>query len=229
MPGSARRWRNLGVVLLAFDTATPSVTVALHDGERVVAERRCVDAMRHGELLAPSIEAVLAEAGVIRQDISAVAVGVGPGPFTGLRVGLVTARTLALVLQVPVYGVCTLDVLALEAVETGQVKEPFLVATDARRKEVYWASYDADGARAEGPQVGKPAALATQGPVNGPVVGRGAVMYPAAFMTPVPPEDPSAGWLATAVAEERVELYDPEPLYLRRPDAMEPHKPKRVS
>jgi tRNA threonylcarbamoyl adenosine modification protein YeaZ len=74
-------------VLLAFDTATPAVTVALFDGQRVVAERTTVDAMRHGELLAPEIATVLDEAGLVRQDLTALAVGVGPGPFTGLRVG----------------------------------------------------------------------------------------------------------------------------------------------
>ena len=99
-------------MLLAFDTATPAVTVALHDGERVVAHSTTVDARRHGELLAPTIQALLDEAWIPRQDVTAIAVGVGPGPFTGLRVGLVTARMLASVLEIPVYGVCTLDVLA---------------------------------------------------------------------------------------------------------------------
>lgn len=212
-------------MLLAFDTATPAVTVALYDGEQVVSERTTVDAMRHGELLAPEIRAVLSEAGLVRQDLTAIAVGVGPGPFTGLRVGLMTARTLAAVLEIPVYGVCTLDVLAAEAVDTGTVAGPFHVATDARRKEVYWASYDADGIRLSGPEVLKPASVATEGPV----VGRGAVLYPEAFPDGRGPENPNAGVLARVVAEERAELYDPEPMYLRRPDTAEPHKPKRVS
>lgn len=212
-------------MLLAFDTATPAVTVALHDGRQVVAERSTVDAMRHGELLAPGISAVLAEAGAVRQDLTAVAVGVGPGPFTGLRVGLMTARTLAAVLDIPVYGVCTLDVLAVDAVDTGTVQGPFHVATDARRKEVYWASYDVDGLRSTGPEVLKPGTVAT----TGPVVGRGALLYAEAFPDSRAPEHPSAAVLARVVVEERAELYDPEPMYLRRPDAAEPHKPKRVS
>lgn len=212
-------------MLLAFDTATPAVTVALHDGQQVVAERTTVDAMRHGELLAPGITALLDEVGLVRQDLTAVAVGVGPGPFTGLRVGLMTARTLGAVLSIPVYGVCTLDVLAVEAVDSGTVDGPFHVATDARRKEVYLASYDADGVRVAGPEVLKPAAAAT----DKPVVGRGAVLYADCFPDGRLPENPSAGVLARVVAEERAELYDPEPLYLRRPDAAEPHKPKRVS
>ncbi len=225
MRASTRRSRNLGPVLLAFDTATPAVTVALFDGEQVVAERTTVDAMRHGELLAPAIEAVLTEAGLVRQDLTAVAVGVGPGPFTGLRVGLVTARTLGAVLDIPVYGVCTLDVLAVEAVDTGTVSGPFHVATDARRKEVYWASYDADGLRLSGPDVVRPAVVAT----GQPVVGRGAVLYPDSFPDGRGPENPSASVLARVVAQERAELHDPEPMYLRRPDTAEPHKPKRVS
>jgi len=212
-------------VLLAFDTATPTVTVALHDGERVVASYRSTEAMRHGEHLAPGITAVLDEAWVMRSDITAVAVGVGPGPFTGLRVGLVTARTLALALQIPVYGVCSLDVLAAEAVDTGAVAGPFLVATDARRKEVYWASYDEEGRRLDGPQVSRPADVATQLPV----VGRGALLYPDAFPNAVGPADPSAGVLATVVTDERAELLDPEPLYLRRPDALAPGDRKKVS
>jgi tRNA threonylcarbamoyl adenosine modification protein YeaZ len=212
-------------VLLAFDTATPAVTVALYDGQQVVAERTVVDAMRHGELLAPGISAVMGDVGLVRQDLTAVAVGVGPGPFTGLRVGLVTARTLGAVLQVPVYGVCTLDVLAVEAVDSGSVDGPFQVATDARRKEVYWATYDADGIRLDGPEVLRPAEVAT----DLAVVGRGALLYPEAFPDRRAPENPSAGVLAEVVAQERAELYDPEPMYLRRPDAAEPHKPKRVS
>jgi tRNA threonylcarbamoyl adenosine modification protein YeaZ len=212
-------------VLLAFDTATPAVTVALHDGERVVAERTRVDAMRHGELLAPGITMVLEQAGIVRQDVTAIAVGVGPGPFTGLRVGLVTARTLAAALQIPVYGVCTLDVLAAEAVDAG-IGRDFLVATDARRKEVYWARYDADGHRLDGPAVDRPDHVAD---ASGPVVGRGALLYPEAFPEFAAPEHPSAAVLAEVVTEERAELVDPEPVYLRRPDAALPGKRKQVS
>jgi tRNA threonylcarbamoyladenosine biosynthesis protein TsaB len=212
-------------VLLAFDTATPAVTVALHDGERVVASSTKVDARRHGELLAPSITAVLDETWVPRQDLTAVAVGVGPGPFTGLRVGLVTARTLGAVLDIPVYGVCSLDVLAVAAVDAGAVRDPFLVATDARRKEVYWASYDEEGTRLDGPLVAKPADVAT----DRPVVGAGPRLYPDAFATAVGPEHPDARVLAQVVTDERAELLDPEPLYLRRPDAATSYTPKRVS
>lgn len=213
-------------MLLAFDTASPQVSVAvLDDVGAVVAELVSAETMRHGEQLAPLIEQALADAGVTRRDITAVAVGAGPGPFTGLRVGLVTARTLGFVLDVPVYGVCSLDALALEAVDTGTVTEPFVVATDARRKEVYLAAYDADGARTSGPAVDRPAAVAT----DAPVVGEGAVLYPDSFPHAVLPVRPSAGWLGRAVVQERAELLDPEPLYLRRPDAEIPGTPKPVS
>ncbi|MGB0191198.1 MAG: tRNA (adenosine(37)-N6)-threonylcarbamoyltransferase complex dimerization subunit type 1 TsaB [Nocardioides sp.] len=199
-------------MLLTLDTATPLVTVALR-------------AMKHGEQLAPLIERCLLDVGAVRQDLTAIGVGVGPGPFTGLRVGLVTARTLGFVLEIPVYGVCSLDVLAVEAVDTGAVASDFVVATDARRKEVYLASYDAGGARLDGPAVLKPADAATASPV----VGEGAALYPEAFPTAAGPIRPSAGWLARVITEERAELVDPEPLYLRRPDAVEPSARKQVS
>ncbi|QIG41812.1 tRNA (adenosine(37)-N6)-threonylcarbamoyltransferase complex dimerization subunit type 1 TsaB [Nocardioides anomalus] len=212
-------------MLLAFDTATPLVTVALHDGDDVVWQAASERRLQHGEQLAPLIERALGENGLVRQDLTAVAVGVGPGPFTGLRVGLVTARTLAFVLDIPVYGVCTLDVLAAEAVESGTVTGEFVVATDARRKEVYLATYDVTGARLDGPDVARPADVATERPV----VGEGAVLYAEAFPHGAGPVLPSAGWLARVVAEERAELHDPEPLYLRRPDAVAPGAPKQVS
>lgn len=207
---------NLETVLLAFDTATELVSVALHDGTSVVAERSTTQSMKHGEYLAPLIDEVMRDAGVVRQDLTAIAVGVGPGPFTGLRVGIVTARTLAMVLDIPVYGVCSLDVLAAEAVGTGAVTSDFLVATDARRKEVYLASYTADGTRIDGPVVVRPADVAT----DAPVVGQGPLLYPDHLRTSVGPVRPSAGWLARVVVDEAAELLDPEPLYLRRPDAV---------
>ena len=123
------------------------------------------------------------------------------------------------------YGVCSLDVLAAEAIGTGVVDGDFVIATDARRKEVYLASYDAAGARLDGPVVDKPAVLAT----DAPVVGEGALLYPESFPRTVGPQRPSAGWLARTVAEELAELRDPEPLYLRRPDAEAPGPRKPAS
>lgn len=203
--------------LLAFDTATPQVSVALFDGTDVVAEAVSERAMKHGEQLAPLLTQVLGRAGIGRLDLTAIAVGAGPGPFTGLRVGLVTARTLGFALEIPVYAACSLDVIALEAAQTGIVSEPFVVATDARRKEVYLASYDEAGNRLEGPAVAKPESVAT----DAPVVGPGAQLYPTEFPNAAGLDRPAAGWLARGIATERFELLDPEPLYLRRPDAVE--------
>lgn len=216
---------SLGPVLLAFDTSSPTVTVAVHDGTDVVAELVSGEAMRHGEQLMPLVHDALDRVGIAPRDVTAVAVGVGPGPFTGLRVGLVTARMLSHALSIPVYGACSLDVLAVEAVATGAVEGDFVVATDARRREVYLALYDERGARLDGPTVARPGDV----PSGGPVVGEGAVLYPDHFPDAREPRRPSAGWLARAVAGEHVELLDPEPLYLRRPDAEIPRAPKPVS
>ena len=103
------------MLLLALDTATPAVTVALHDGTDVIASSSQVDARRHGELLLPAVDRVLAEAGLRLDAVTGIAVGIGPGPYTGLRVGLMTADTFGLALGVPVHGVCTLDALAYAA------------------------------------------------------------------------------------------------------------------
>ena len=215
-------------MLLAFDTSSPTVTVAVHDGEDVVAELTSSETMRHGEQLTPLVDEVHRRVGVTPRDLTAIAVGVGPGPFTGLRVGLVSARTMAYVLEIPVYGVCSLDALAIEAVDSGTVTGPFVVASDARRREVYLATYDDAGLRASGPDVQRPVDVADS--IAGlPVVGEGAALYPDAFPDARGPRRPSAGWLARCVAEERVELLDPEPLYLRRPDAEIPRAPKPVS
>ncbi len=212
-------------MLLCLDTSSPTVAVALHDGADVVAEQVSAQAMKHGEQLAPLIDAVMREVGVVRQDLTAIGVGVGPGPFTGLRVGLVTARTLGFVLEIPVHGVCSLDVLAVEAASTGAVTGDFVVATDARRKEVYLATYDDAGVRTSDPVVGKPAELGTKLPT----VGEGAILYPDHFPSRTGPTRPSAGWLARCIADERAGLCAPEPMYLRRPDVMAPTTPKRVS
>jgi tRNA threonylcarbamoyl adenosine modification protein YeaZ len=215
------------VLLLAFDTATSAVTVALHDGAAVIAEESAVDARRHGELLAVFIDKVLRNAGAGRCDLTGVAVGTGPGPYTGLRAGLVTARVLGSALQIPADGICSLDVIAADARAAAAGSE-FLVATDARRREVYWARYRADGERADGPQVSRPADL----PPGLPVAGEGAVLYPELAARPIGPRYPSAARLAAMAAARAVAGTAPrpaEPLYLRRPDAREPGKLKRVT
>jgi tRNA threonylcarbamoyl adenosine modification protein YeaZ len=215
---------------LGFDTATPAVSVALHDGTQVRAEAFAVDARRHGELLAPMIANVMADAGASRGELSAVAVGVGPGPYTGLRVGVVTARVLGSVLGIPVYGVCSLDLIAAATRAPGSSGREFLVATDARRKEVYWARYDAAGRRLAGPLVG--AASSIPGAAGLAAAGNGARLYPEAFGLLIGPEYPDARTLAGLVARWEpggAALLAPDPLYLRRPDAREPGPPKRVT
>jgi tRNA threonylcarbamoyl adenosine modification protein YeaZ len=211
--------------LLALDTATPAVTVALHDGTSVLAASSQVDARRHGELLLPAVDRVLAEAGLRLDAVTGIVVGVGPGPYTGLRVGLMTADTFGLALGVPVHGLCTLDGLAYAA----DVEGPFVVATDARRKEVYWARYADPRTRVSEPAVDRPADLDIGGL---PAVGAGALLYPDTFPDARGPEHVSAAALASLAAEKLAageELAAPRPLYLRRPDAQVPKNYKVVT
>jgi tRNA threonylcarbamoyl adenosine modification protein YeaZ len=214
------------VLLLAFDTATPAVTVALHDGDQIVAAQAAVDARRQGELLVPFIDRALRSAGAGRGDLTAIAVGTGPGPYTGLRAGLVTARVLGSALRLPVDGVCTLDIIAAAVTAPGG---EFLVATDARRKELYWARYSAAGERISGPQVCPATDLEAGGL---PVAGEGALLYPELGAEPIGPRYPDAADLA-AISAKRIASGIPpapsEPLYLRRPDAREPGQRKRVT
>jgi tRNA threonylcarbamoyl adenosine modification protein YeaZ len=202
------------------------VTVALGDEGQVLAGRTVVDARRQGELLAASIREVLAEAGVTGGDLDAIASGAGPGPYTGLRVGLVTARVLGSALGVAAYGFCTHDMIAADAAVAAAGRE-FLVATDARRGELYWARYSPAGERMSGPEVTAPAAL----PAGLPVAGEGAHAYPEVLGEAIAPRYPSAAtavrWCAARLAAGKP-LGLPDPLYLRRPDARIPGAPKSV-
>jgi tRNA threonylcarbamoyl adenosine modification protein YeaZ len=206
------------VQILALDTSSPAVSAALvlvDEGVlEVVAERVVVDARRHGELLAQGVREVLAGA---RPD--AVVVGTGPGPFTGLRVGLMTAAAMADAHGVPAYGVCSLDAMA-----EGDV----VVVADARRKEVYWARYEA-GERVEGPSVARPADVVAALPPGARLVGAGVPLLGAEGAGPLHP----SMRLLVAGAADRVlagAASDPlTPLYLRRPDAVEPGATKRVT
>src|SRR3954453_9304389 len=127
------------MLVLVLDTSTPAVTAALAavrpDRVEILAERVTVNGRAPGELLAPQIHAVLTAGGATPADLTAVVAGLGPGPFTGLRVGLVTAVAFVQALNIRGYGVCSLDALG-----HGAAGHAF-VATDARRKEVYWAEY----------------------------------------------------------------------------------------
>jgi tRNA threonylcarbamoyl adenosine modification protein YeaZ len=209
------------VLILAFDTSAPVVSVAVHDGERVLAEATGGGAMAHGELLAPAIADALRQAGAQMGDVTDVAVGVGPGPFTGLRVGVVTALTFGST-GITTHGVCSLDILAADV----GLQTPFIAATDARRKEVYWALYD-KGTRIEGPAVDHPTELAALHR-GVPVFGRGAELYADVLNAQPGPLDPSAAVLATRVAAGTFNELPLQPLYLRRPDVAQPTAPKRA-
>ena len=234
------------MLLLALDTSGAAVTAAVHDGTAVRAERSEPGARGHAEHLAPLVAAVLADAGADRRDLTHVAVGVGPGPFTGLRVGLVTARVLGHTLGVDVVGVCSLDALAAAAVAADPTPGGLVVVTDARRREVHHATYEVEAVhhdrpgvsaravRVDGPHVGPATGVA---PAGRRVVGRGAALYPDALPGGTAPLDVSAGALADLAVRglapdadplDRAVLVAPEPLYLRRPDAVEPGARKRV-
>lgn len=242
-------------MFLALDTATAAVAAAVcaADGSPL-AQAAVTDPRRHGEVLAGLIEQVRAEAGISFDDLTEVVVGVGPGPFTGLRVGIVTAQVFAFARGLPAWGVCSLDALADQAAASAAVGEPgaeFLVATDARRREVYWAHYrveEASGSSAScarrltGPEVAKPADLAA-GPLGAlPCAGAGPVLYPDVLRDAGPPRQVAAAALVQVVLHARAEgvqagdddgahssrLLPVEPLYLRRPDAVEPGPVKQV-
>ncbi|WP_434741692.1 tRNA (adenosine(37)-N6)-threonylcarbamoyltransferase complex dimerization subunit type 1 TsaB [Micromonospora sp. SH-82] len=215
------------MLVLVVDSSTPAVTAALvevsTDGVALRATRCTVDARAHGELLAPQVDAVLADADARPGDLTAIVAGLGPGPFTGLRVGLVTAATMGQVLGVPTYGVCSLDGIGHPAA----AGEPVLAASDARRREIYWAVYDGSGQRIAGPEVDTPtvAAARARDLAVTVAVGDGAHRYADVLGLPVraEPRYPDATTLAV-LAAERIRAGAPgerlTPLYLRRPDAV---------
>jgi tRNA threonylcarbamoyl adenosine modification protein YeaZ len=209
----------MSTVILAIDTATAAVTAGIVrlDGVEVLAERITVDARAHAEQLTPNVLAALADARLTVNDLGAVVVGCGPGPFTGLRVGMATAAAYGHALGIPVHGVCSLDAIGIEtAATTGEI----LVVTDARRREVYWARYR-DGVRVDGPAVNAPADV----PADADAVA-GSVEHAALFDLPrLAPAYPTASGLVRAVADWTAEPAPLIPLYLRRPDA----KPSAVT
>jgi tRNA threonylcarbamoyl adenosine modification protein YeaZ len=185
-------------LVLAIDTSTPAVTAGVVADGQVLAERVTVDARAHAERITPNVLAAIADAGRTMADLNAVVVGCGPGPFTGLRVGMATAAAYGHALGIPVYGVCSLDAIG------GQTTSEVLVVTDARRREVYWARYR-DGVRIDGPEVNAPA---------------GSPDHAALFGLPcIEPTYPDAAGLVAAVADWSQPPAALVPLYLRRPDA----------
>ncbi|NKZ13466.1 tRNA (adenosine(37)-N6)-threonylcarbamoyltransferase complex dimerization subunit type 1 TsaB [Mycolicibacterium septicum DSM 44393] len=202
--------------VLTIDTATPAVSAGVvrraEDGTvETLAERVTVDARAHAEQLTPNVLGAVADAGIAVADLDAVVVGCGPGPFTGLRVGMASAAAYGHALGVPVHGVCSLDAIGIHT--DGDV----LVVTDARRREVYWAHYR-DGVRVDGPSVNAPADVAAVLQSSVAAVA-GSPEHAALFTLPrLDVVYPTPAGLVRAVTD----WDDPQPLvplYLRRPDA----------
>jgi tRNA threonylcarbamoyl adenosine modification protein YeaZ len=171
--------------ILAIDTAASRTSVVVIENGEVVFSQYRDGAMSHGPALPELVQSAIED-----HEISEVLVGMGPGPYTGLRVGITFAQTFAWARNIPVRGFCSLDAIA------AQVAEPdFIVAIDARRKEVYWARYT-NGVRVEGPAVDLPAVI----------TNRGIKVIDSLF--------PDPKYFAE-LAEEFT-----EPIYLRRPDAV---------
>lgn len=242
------------MLVLAMDTsddvAVSLVEVVPGERARPLAASRARERRRHAELLAPMVRDVLAEAGVDRRDLAALGVGTGPAPFTGLRAGLVTARVLGEALGIPVHGLPSLDVWAAQAFALGVAGDgesaEVVVATDARRREVYTARYRrraeglfadrAQGALVDvetvsGPEVMVPVELApTVG--TAAVVGPGAGLYPDHLSaTAGGPDglDPAVLAALAVCRAARGAALPTDPLYLRRPDVTPAAARKRVT
>ena len=205
-------------LVLALDTSTV-VNVGLARGERVLATATVADQMAHVEQLMPLVSECVDAAAVRVADLGQLVVGLGPGPFTGLRVGVVTAQVLSYVLRIGLRGVCSLDVLAAQF--AGESPGEFVVATDARRREVYWARYSPLGVRLGEPRVSRPSDVPRL-----PAIGPAADLYADQLQAVPGPRSMDPGVLATTGAT----LPDAghEPLYLRHPDATELTRPKSV-
>jgi len=202
--------------VLAIDTSAGiSVAYVTSEGRHVEKE---LDAHNlHGELTVQMIHDVLAEAQASPADVTDIVIGVGPGPYTGLRVGIACATIFGFARSIPVHGICSLDAVAHD------FGEPCIVVTNARRKELYWAQYD--HGRVGEPQVSLPHELAAAFP-GATFVGPGADLYPEVLSGQV------IGLRASALADLFIsgvaQLVPITPLYLRAPDAVEPGKPKSV-
>ena len=220
-------------MILAVDTSSPLTSVAVVDGTEVIAQRQHLDARSHAEVTAPLLQEVLGAGGVEREDVQFIACGVGPGPYTGLRVGIASALAIGLAWDVPVVGLCSLDAIAERAVDSAR-STGFRVAVDARRSEVYWAEYDASGERIDGPRVEGWSQVEGEfadwiGPFDtypeaswlarrvGRLLSRGDVVSHVDLRLDVHGSDGAS----TANALRGASLLAPAPLYLRRPDAQE--------
>lgn len=208
-----------GGVLLAIDTsAGTSVAIVDPTTGRALATRDTEDSRRHAEVIGPFLAEVLDEAGLSGADVTGVVAGMGPGPFTGLRVGIAAARTFAAARGVPFLPLVSHDAVAADQPQGG----PFVVLTDARRREVYWSAYDADGVRVAGPGLAKPADLDEAIRAS----RKEAVGWDRVTVASIP------AWRLGALAVDRLAsgapFADDTPLYLRDPDVTMPGAPKRV-
>lgn len=222
------------MLVLGISTATAQVGCAIGGHEGILASFQSSKGRRHAETLAPAIEFLTVQARVPLREISAVAVDVGPGLFTGLRVGISTAKALASTLRVPMIGVTSLDLLAFPVRWSDR---RIVSVVDARRGEVFFSFYRQvpGGVQRLSPhRVGTPAELCSEiEAVGGEVlaVGDGAIRYrdDLAELTRVEVGDgslafPSPGSLvelahARALREEFVQPWELEPIYLRKADA----------
>ncbi len=204
---------------LGLDTAT-GVSAGVGRAGEILASASVDQPNSHVEQLMPLVRQVVREAGTRLADLAGIVVGLGPGPYTGLRVAIVTAQSLAYLLDLPWKGVCSLDGLGLQHAASHPAG-PYLVATDARRKEVYWATYDQLGRRSDGPHVNRPAEL----PVL-PVVGPGALRYPDSLPGGVSDAGLRLDAGLLAAQQHRLPSAGTVPLYLRRPDAEVPTRTK---
>jgi len=205
-------------LVLALDTSTV-VNVGLASGDRALATATVADQMAHVEQLIPLVSECLDTAGVAVGDLEQLIVGVGPGPFTGLRVGVVTAQVLSRVLGLKLRGICSLDVVAAQFAGAGSAD--FVVATDARRREVYWARYSRGGVRLGDPQVSRPSDVPRL-----PTIGPAADLYADQLEAVPGPRSLDPGVLATR--GPTLPDVGHEPAYLRHPDATELTRPKSV-
>lgn len=214
------------MITLAIDTSSAHSSVALvHDGT-VLAHREHTDAKRHAETLAPMLTDVLDGWGGDRASITNIACGVGPGPYTGVRAGVASAQALGLALGVPVFGVCSLDALADGVREAEQPSQPFAVAIDAKRSEMYWAQYAANGERLAGPRIAPRADVTAYGPPAWfPTASAVAMIAQRALAAGVSVVEPSITLSDHGTDDGATErallghvLLAPRPLYVRRPD-----------
>lgn len=204
-------------MILAIDTSV-GISVAIHDGQKTLAQRTTSEHGQQGEHTADYLNELLTSTNCAPSDIKQVVVGVGPGPFTGLRVGIATAVTFAHALQIPVRGLCSLD--AVGFVTSGEC----IVISDARRKELYWAKY-LDGKRVSDPTVSTPQVLRLDFPGTH-FVGPAANLYPELISGEF--LELRAEHLAELLAKNLGQFQDVVPMYLRKPDAVEPTNRKQV-